>query len=152
MKTISTSIRALMIGAVLATASYTPAAMAQTVSVMVLNTRSDDGVYRPALRVIRSGTVTFLTEGGEGSNGLTNATLKNRAALNEWIAANLSADASGSPVNVIIEEPAVSSSGNCDWPEDDFSNMTGFLAMLDRCIETDGYGDEVWNNRRPSRS
>ena len=92
-------IRAILLATALSTAVMAPAAFAETVEVMILNTRSADGIYRPALRVLRGGTVMFFNS-GEG--GLTEDIIRDGGALNAWLAANVPAGDGAEPVSFVV--------------------------------------------------
>jgi len=94
-------IRAILLATALSTAVMAPAAFAETVEVMILNTRSADGIYRPALRVPRGGTVMFFNS-GEG--GLTEDIIRDGGALNAWLGANVPAADAADPVSFVITE------------------------------------------------
>ncbi len=94
-------LRALLLASALSSAVMTPAAFAETVSVTVMNTRGEDGIYRAALRVIRNGTVVFYPA---GEAGLTEEMIHNSAALNVWLGANLPAVNGNDPVSIVVEE------------------------------------------------
>jgi hypothetical protein len=115
---ISTPLRAMLIGALLSTASFVTPATAETVAVMVLNTRGEDGIYRPALRIIRNGTVSFVTPGE--TSDLTNEILKNTDALNDWLDANITPSQEGGVLNIVIEEPP-ESEPNCEDPKKSYA-------------------------------
>ena len=54
--------KSLLLGTVLASTLIAPLpATAQNTYVMVVNMRSTDGVYRPAIRVVRNGQVFLLS-------------------------------------------------------------------------------------------
>jgi len=101
----------LLLSSLLATSLVAPmTAYAETVSVMVVNVRSEDGIYRPALRVLRGGTVTFFrTDDTEAENPLTVRTIYNQAALMAWLMEAIPATA-GETFNFQIEQPPQSSS------------------------------------------
>lgn len=128
---LTTPLRAVLLGALLSTASFVPAAMAESVSVMVLNTRGEDGIYRPALRIIRNGTVTFVSPADTPS--LTNEILKNEGALNEWLDANIAPSQEGGEVTITIEEPPENESDDCQEYWDDigsYNPMFGDMAYI----------------------
>lgn len=83
----SSILKNLLLSSVIATSMIAPStATAQTVNVMVVNMRSADGVYRPALRVVRGGNVTFFrTDDTEAENPLTVSVIRNQARLMAWL-------------------------------------------------------------------
>jgi hypothetical protein len=83
----SSVLKNLLLSSVIATSMIAPStATAETVNVMVVNVRSEDGVYRPALRVVRNGTVTFFrTDDTEAENPLTVGVIRNQARLMAWL-------------------------------------------------------------------
>jgi hypothetical protein len=101
----------LLLSSLLATSLVAPmTAYAETVSVMVVNVRSEDGIYRPALRVLRGGTVTFFrTDDTEAENPLTVRTIYNQAALMAWLMEAIPATA-GETFDIQIEQPPQSPS------------------------------------------
>jgi hypothetical protein len=76
-----------------------PAAFAETVEITIMNTRGTDGIYRPALRVLRGGTVVFFNS---GDAGLTEDIIRDGAALNAWLGANVPAGAGAEPVSFVV--------------------------------------------------
>lgn len=83
----SSILKNLLLSSVIATSMIAPStATADTVNVMVVNMRSADGVYRPALRVVRGGNVTFFrTDDTEAENPLTVSVIRNQARLMAWL-------------------------------------------------------------------
>lgn len=100
---LKSGLRALLIGTMLSGAAIVAPAAAETVEVMVLNIRSEDGVFRPALRVIRGGTVTFFPA-GDAASGLTVAILRDQAQLQQWLGNTFPAQAGGDPITFTITE------------------------------------------------
>ncbi len=92
-------IRAILLATALSTAVMAPPAFAETVEVTIMNTRGADGVYRPALRVMRGGTVTFFNS---GDAGLTEDIIRDGGALGAWLGANVPAAANGEPVSFVV--------------------------------------------------
>lgn len=92
-------IHAFVLASALSTAVMAPPAFAETVEVTILNTRGEDGIYRPALRVLRGGTVIFYNT---GNAGLTEAIIRDSAALNAWLSANVPAAAGGEAVSFVV--------------------------------------------------
>lgn len=92
-------IRAILVATAMSTAVMAPAAFAETVEVSILNTRGADGIYRPALRVMRGGTVTFFNS---GDAGLTEEIIRDGGALGAWLGANVPAAAGGEPVSFVV--------------------------------------------------
>ena len=96
-------LKALLLSSFLATSLITPtAASAENIYVMIVNARGDDGVYYPALRVVRGGTV-FLFRVGETVDGspLNIATLRNRDQLIAWLNTQFS-NPDGETIDFII--------------------------------------------------
>ncbi len=92
------SLKSFMLCAAVSSTMIAPMPVfADNVYVMALNTRSEDGIYRPSLRVIRNGTVTFYRS--EDST-LTKEIFYNKSALSEWLATNagLTAEESASAI------------------------------------------------------
>ena len=98
--------KSLLLGTVLASALIAPLpATAQNTYVMVVNMRSTDGVYRPAIRVVRNGQVFFYrTDDVEAENPLTVAILRNKAQLMTWLMENAGLT-SAEADSIVIEEP-----------------------------------------------
>ena len=98
--------KSLLLGTVLASALIAPLpATAQNTYVMVVNMRSTDGVYRPAMRVVRNGQVFFYrTDDVEAENPLTVAILRNKAQLMTWLMENAGLT-SAEADSIVIEEP-----------------------------------------------
>jgi hypothetical protein len=92
-------IRAILLATAMSTAVMTPPAFAETVEVTIMNTRGADGIYRPALRVLRGGTVTFFNS---GDAGLTEDIIRDGGALGAWLGANVPAAANGEPVSFVV--------------------------------------------------
>lgn len=92
-------IRAILLATAMSTAVMAPPAFAETVEVSILNTRGADGIYRPALRVMRGGTVTFFNS---GDAGLTEDIIRDGGALGAWLGANVPAAAGGEPVSFVV--------------------------------------------------
>ncbi len=92
-------IRAILLATALSTTIMAPAAFAETVEVSILNTRGADGIYRPALRVLRGGTVTFFNS---GDAGLTEDIIRDGGALNEWLGTNVPAGEGAEPVSFVV--------------------------------------------------
>ena len=92
-------IRAILLATAMSTAVMAPPAFAETVEVSILNTRGTDGIYRPALRVLRGGTVVFFNS---GDAGLTEDIIRDGGALNAWLGANVPAAAGGEPVSFVV--------------------------------------------------
>ncbi len=89
-------LRSALICGLIASASLTPTiSFAENVDVMVLNIRGNDGIYRPALRVIRGGSVVFIPA---GTQGLTEAILYDRGALLDYLVANVIPSQAGDEV------------------------------------------------------
>jgi hypothetical protein len=112
-----TALKNLLLSSLLATSMIAPTTLhAETVSVMVVNVRSEDGIYRPALRVLRGGTVTFFrTDDPEAENPLTVRTIYNQAALMTWLMEAIPATA-GETFDIQIEQPPQSSSPKEEEP------------------------------------
>lgn len=108
------SIKSFMLCAALASAVLSPLpAMADNVFVMVVNTRGADGIYRPALRVVRGGTVIYYrSDDPTAANPITAEILRDEAALRAWLAQNagLTPEENNS---IIIEQPPVAPIDTC---------------------------------------
>jgi hypothetical protein len=92
-------IRAILVATAMSTAVMAPPAFAETVEVTIMNTRGEDGIYRPALRVLRGGTVTFFNS---GDAGLTEDIIRDGGALGAWLGTNVPAAAGGEPVSFVV--------------------------------------------------
>lgn len=89
----------MLLATAMSTAVMAPAAFAETVEITILNTRGTDGIYRPALRVLRGGTVVFFNS---GDAGLTEDIIRDGAALGAWLSANVVAGEGAEPVSFVV--------------------------------------------------
>lgn len=97
-------LKTLLLSSVIAGALITQAAHAETAAVTIVNVRSEDGVYRPALRVVRGGTITlFRTDDPNAQNPLTVAILRNRALLRAWLADTIPSE-TDEPIEFVVEK------------------------------------------------
>lgn len=97
-------LKTLLLSSVIAGALITQAAHAETAAVTIVNVRSEDGVYRPALRVVRGGTITlFRTDDPNAQNPLTVAILRNRALLQAWLADTIPSE-TDEPIEFVVEK------------------------------------------------
>lgn len=102
-----TALKTLISSTFLATALMTPAAYGETVSYLVTNIRGADGIYRPALRIIRGASVTFV-DAGNNQSGLTEDILRDAALLGQWLAANVTTNDPANPL--VFEETIIDTS------------------------------------------
>lgn len=133
--------KSLLLGTVLASALIAPLpALAQNICIMVLNTRSADGVYRNALRVVRGGQVFFFnTDDATAVNRLTADILRNKSLLTAWLIENgglTAEEAEGACVEKPFSNPAPAK------PDDEvIPDETGGEDPDDECTEGFWCGD-----------
>ena len=130
-------IRAILLATALSTTIMAPAAFAETVEVTIMNTRGADGVYRPALRVMRGGTVTFFNS---GDAGLTEDIIRDGGALGAWLGANVPAAAGGEPVSFVVTKiesrpPVVKEEEPAPEPEPTVKDCFDFEKNGERSVE-----------------
>ncbi len=88
MTKINSAVKSLLLSGFLATSIIAPhAALAQNATALAINLRSEDGLYRPGLRVIIGGQVYFFrVNDTQTENPLTEQILRNSSALMAWLA------------------------------------------------------------------
>ena len=87
MTKINSAVKSLLFSGFLASSIIAPhAALAQNATALAINLRSEDGIYRPGLRVIIGGQVYFFRVNDvQTENPLTEQILRDSNALMAWL-------------------------------------------------------------------